>query len=377
MASTLMLLSNPYRPDPRVLREARALVEAGIGVHLIAWDRERDRASSSTEEDVRVTRLGPKSSYRSFSQVGPGLMRFWFRALRAARKVEFDIVHCHDFDTLPLGMLLARLHGKPLILDAHDIYSFMVVGEFAPVGRLLWPVERWMASKADELITTNEVMAEMLSAKRDKGAVIVRNSPDLSVLIGHEPEKTRARHGLDGFVVSYFGSLEPGRAVEELATSFSPDEGITVIIGGSGTLQPAVERASRDNPAVQFVGAIDTDEVLRITGASNIIPAMYDPSNPKYRICTPIKVLEAMACGKAMVTTKGLDISEMVEGIGCGFVIEYGREELVRTVREASKSGAKLQEMGRRGRKYFEQHLSWSSSKTALIGVYRALLDLA
>jgi glycosyltransferase involved in cell wall biosynthesis len=377
MASTLMLLSNPYRPDPRVLREARSLVEAGIGVHLIAWDRERNRASSSTEEDVRVTRLGPKSAYRSISQVGPGLIRFWFRALRAARKVEFDVVHCHDFDTLPLGMLLARLRGKPLILDAHDIYSFMIVGESAPVGRMIWPVERWMASKADELITTNEVMAEMLSAKRDKEAVIVRNSPDLSVLAGHTPEETRARRGLDGFVVSYFGSLEPGRAVEELATSFSPDEGITVIIGGSGTLQPAVERASRDNPAVQFVGAIDTDEVLRITGASNIIPAMYDPSNPKYRICTPIKVLEAMACGKAMVTTKGLDISEMVEGIGCGFVIEYGREELVRTVREASKSGAKLQEMGRRGRKYFEQHLSWSSSKTALIGVYRALLDLA
>jgi glycosyltransferase involved in cell wall biosynthesis len=372
-----MLLSNPYRPDPRVLREARSLVEAGIGVHLIAWDRERNRASSSTEEDVRVTRLGPKSAYRSISQVGPGLIRFWFRALRAARKVEFDVVHCHDFDTLPLGMLLARLRGKPLILDAHDIYSFMIVGESAPVGRMIWPVERWMASKADELITTNEVMAEMLSAKRDKEAVIVRNSPDLSVLAGHTPEETRARRGLDGFVVSYFGSLEPGRAVEELATSFSPDEGITVIIGGSGTLQPAVERASRDNPAVQFVGAIDTDEVLRITGASNIIPAMYDPSNPKYRICTPIKVLEAMACGKAMVTTKGLDISEMVEGIGCGFVIEYGREELVRTVREASKSGAKLQEMGRRGRKYFEQHLSWSSSKTALIGVYRALLDLA
>lgn len=350
------------------------MVEAGIGVHLIAWDRERDRASSSTEEDVRVTRLGPESAYRSISQVGPGLIRFWFRALRAARKVEFDVVHCHDFDTLPLGMLLARLRGKPLILDAHDIYSFMIVGESAPVGKMIWPVERWMASKADELITTNEVMAEMLSAKRDKEAVIVRNSPDLSVLAGHTPEETRARLGLDGFVVSYFGSLEPGRAVEELATSFSPDDGITVIIGGSGTLQPAVERASRDNPAVHFVGVIDTDEVLRITGASNIIPAMYDPSNPKYRICTPIKVLEAMACGKAMVTTKGLDISETVEDIGCGFVIEYGREELIRTIREASKSGTKLQEMGRRGREYFEQHLSWSSSKTALIGVYRALL---
>jgi glycosyltransferase involved in cell wall biosynthesis len=374
MVSTLMLLSNPHRPDPRVLREARALMEAGIVVNLIAWDREGGRATASSEDGVRVTRLGPRSSFRSLSQVAPGLVRFWFRALRAARNMKFDVVHSHDFDTLPLGMLLARLHGRPLILDAHDIYSLMVVGESPLLGRLLWPFERWMASRVDELITTNEKMAEMLSARREKEAAVVMNSPDLSVLAGWEPEETRKTHGLDGFVVSYFGSLEPGRGVEELATSFSPDEGITVIIGGSGTLRPVVERASKENPAVRYVGDIDTDEVLRITGASDMIPIMYDPSNPKYRICTPIKALEAMACARAIVTAKGLDISGTIEGVGCGFVIEYDKGELARTIREASKSRPSLQGMGRRGRAHFEKYLSWASSKAVLVGVYRTLL---
>jgi glycosyltransferase involved in cell wall biosynthesis len=375
MASTLMLLSNPYRPDPRVLREARALTEAGTRVRLIAWDREGGRPETSTEEGVEVTRLGPRSSYRSLWKVGQGLVRFWLRALRIARDVDFDVVHCHDFDTLPLGLLLSKLHGKPVILDAHDIYSLMVVGESALTARVLWPLERWMTSRASKLIATNEAMASMLLGARADEAVIVRNSPDRSVLSGHEPDETRLRHGLTGFVVSYFGSLEPGRGVEELVSSFSPSEGITVVIGGSGTLRPHVERAASDNPAVRFVGTVDADEVLRMTEASDIIPAMYDPSNPKYKVCTPIKVLEAMACGRPMVTARGLDISEVVERVGCGFVIDYGREELALTIRKASK--AKLDEMGRRGREYFEKNLAWGPSKAALLGVYRALLGPA
>lgn len=373
MLSTLMLLSNPYRPDPRVLREARALIGADVTVRLVAWDRDGGRPSPSTEEGVEVLRVGPRASYRSVSEVVPGLLRFWYRAFRIARNLDFDVVHCHDFDTLPLGVLLARLRRKPLILDAHDIYSLMIVGESSIAGRMLWPLERCMASKADVLITTNEAMAGMLSAKRTKSSVIVRNSPDLSALAGSTIEDTRKRHGLAGFVVSYFGSLEPGRAVEELATSFSTDDGISVIIGGSGTLQSVVEKASESSSVVRFLGNIETDEVLKITCASDLIPVMYDPSNPKYRICTPIKVLEAMACGKPVVAAKGLDISEMIERVGCGFVIDYSRENLARTVREASKSSGELQEMGKRGKAHFEKNLAWETSRSALLGVYRAL----
>lgn len=40
MASTLMLLANPYRPDPRVRIEAKALADAGHRVTILAWSRD-------------------------------------------------------------------------------------------------------------------------------------------------------------------------------------------------------------------------------------------------------------------------------------------------------------------------------------------------
>ena len=36
----LMLLSNPFAPDPRVYKEARTLTRNGYTVTIIAWDRQ-------------------------------------------------------------------------------------------------------------------------------------------------------------------------------------------------------------------------------------------------------------------------------------------------------------------------------------------------
>lgn len=373
MASTLMLLSNPHRTDPRVLRESRALVAAGYRVTIIAWDRDSGADSESEEEGVRIVRLGPRAPYRSAAKVFAGLLTFWAKALRRSRDLDFDIVHCHDFDTLPLGKAIACLRRTPVLYDAHEVYSNMVKKDTARAAMFIWPMEKSLSSTADQIVTVNEEMVDILSMRRKVPAKLVRNSPDLSALAGVTAAETRSKHGLDGFVISYLGSLEPGRSVEELSTLFTPDDGVTVVIGGAGTLRPFVEEKAADNPCVRFLGQVGTDEALRITCASDLVPAVHDPTNPNYVMGTPIKVLEAMACGKPVVTSKGIGISEIVEGAGCGFVIEYGPRQLRDTVLAASRSPAKLAEMGRLGAEYYARNLSWDRSKAELLGAYRAL----
>lgn len=40
MKSIVMLLSNAFRPDPRVAREAKTLADAGHQVTILCWDRQ-------------------------------------------------------------------------------------------------------------------------------------------------------------------------------------------------------------------------------------------------------------------------------------------------------------------------------------------------
>jgi glycosyltransferase involved in cell wall biosynthesis len=374
MPSTLMLLSNPHRPDPRVLLEARALRSAGYGVHLIAWDREASRPPEDDEDGVHVIRLGPRCPSRSAGRILTRLPRFWVRALRASNGLGFDVVHAHDFDTLPLGVAISRLSGKPLLYDAHELYAKMIENEAGPLSWIIWMWERRCARKADAVITVSSALASELSVGMKEKAAVVATSQDPSVIEGTDVREIRERYGLKGFVVSYLGSLEPGRFVEEFITSFKPEDNITLLIGGSGTLEPLVAKEARNNQALEFIGTVGSDDALRLTWASDLVVAMMDPSNPNNVIGTPGKIINALAVGRPMVTTKGLDIAKKVGDAGCGIVIPYSKPAFVEAVLKAAADPKTLSEMGRKGRELYDKEYSWTRSKDELLKVYQALV---
>ena len=368
-----MLLSNPHRPDPRVLLEARALMGAGYEVNLIAWDREASRAPEADEDGIHVLRLGPRCPSRSARRILGRLPRFWMRALRASRTVRFDVVHAHDFDTLPLGMTISRLSGRPLIYDAHELYAKMVENEVGPVSTLVWLWEKRCARMAEEVITVSDALAAELSVGRTEKARVVATSQDPSVVKGADVQKIKDKYGLKGFVVSYLGSLEPGRFIEEFMSSFKPEDKVTLLIGGSGTLEPQVVKEAQRNPALKFIGTVDADEALRLTWASDLVLAMMDSSNPNNVVGTPGKIINAMAVGRPMVTTRGLDIAKRVEGAGCGIVIPYSRPAFIEAVLKAAADPKALADMGRKGLELYQKDYSWNKARDALLTAYRDL----
>lgn len=374
MPSTLMLLSNPYRPDPRVLLEARALRAGGYEVDLIAWDRDGRLPAEADVKEAHVVRVGPKCPPRSAIKMMTRLPRFWWRALRASVKMDFDIVHAHDFDTLPLGIAISRLRGKPVLYDAHELYAKMVQDDIGGMSRVVWALEKCCSRRADEIITVSDALASELSKGRSSPARVVTTSQDPGAIAGSDRESVRKKYGLSGFVISYLGSLEPGRFVEETVSAFAPEDKVTVIVAGSGSLENMVAEASKKNPAVMFIGVVDTDEALRITWASDLVVAMMDPKNPNNVVGTPGKILNAMAVGRPMVTTKGLDIGAKVEAAGCGIVIPYSKPRFIEAVIKAATDRKALDEMGQRGKTYFDKELSWERSKEGLFKAYKALL---
>lgn len=369
-----MLLSNPFRPDPRVLIEGRALTASGVKVHLISWDREGGRPKRTEEEGLKVIRLGPLTPTRSPVKILRRLPVFWLKALNARKSVSFDLVHAHDFDTLPLGLMIARLARKPLLYDAHELYAKMIEGEVGPLSRLVWWWERRCAKSADAVITVSDALANELSKGRKDRARVVSTSQDPSILKGLDGGEIRRRYGLKGFVVSYLGSLEPGRFVEELASSFGPDDGVTVVVGGTGTMGTRIERIASENPALKYIGVVDTDEALRITYASDLVVAMMDPSNPNNVVGTPGKIINSMACGRPLITTRGLQIAEKIDKAGAGIVVPYEKAAFRDAVMKATKDARNLAGMGRKGRDLYDREYSWEMSRNELLKAYQALL---
>ncbi len=377
MPSTLMLLSNPHRPDPRVLIEGRALAGAGISVRLIAWDREGSRPPLATENGIQVIRVGPRARARSPRDMLVSLPRFWLRALRESRCLQFDVVHAHDFDTLPAGCLIARLHGRPVLYDAHELYAKMIEGDVGAFSRIVWVAEKWFSRKADAVITVSDALSEELSKGRPDKAKVVSTSQDPAILECVDAKGLREKYGLKGFIVSYLGSLEPGRFVGELVTAFKAEDGVTVLIAGSGTLAAAVDKTASSSTHIKFIGNVDTDEALRLTYASDLVVAMMDPANPNNRVGTPGKIINALACGRPVITNEGLLIAEKIKRAEAGLVVPYEEGNFRAAVLAALGDPKALAEMGRKGRALYDADYSWERSALELLNVYAGLLGKA
>ena len=373
MASTLMLLANPYRPDPRVQLEARALADAGHKVTILAWSRDSGEKGASKDGPVEVVRVGPRCPFRSAAKMLTRLPMYWLAAMRAARGMQFDIVHSHDLDTLPAGLLIGWMSGRPVLYDAHELYAAMVKDDVGPMFRPLRALESLLVRRADAVITVSDTLAQELSKGRGERPRVVMTSPDATPLTGAESRAVRERYGLSGFVLSYLGSLGPGRFVEQLLGAFTPEDGVTVLVAGKGSLEGAVEGV-QGRPHVRYVGSVSTEEALKLTAASDLVTAMMDPANPNNVVGTPGKVLNSMALARPYITTRGLRIAEMTERVGSGLVAGYDRDSFRDAVLKVRKDPKALVEMGRRGRAHFESDLSWTKSRGELLEAYDSLL---
>ena len=131
---SLVFVSNAFTNDPRVYSEAKSLINAGHEVTVIAWDRERLLPTEAHWDGIHIIRLRLdfELKIKFFVHLWHGLrLLLWqkkaFRyALSLLKKDTFDAIHCHDFDTLFIGIRLKNKFKIPLIYDAHEIYAFML-----------------------------------------------------------------------------------------------------------------------------------------------------------------------------------------------------------------------------------------------------------
>jgi glycosyltransferase involved in cell wall biosynthesis len=215
MATILMAAYTNYRRDPRVRREAEALVEAGHRVVFLANRQkgEPNREMISGVELVKVACLrNPRTSKTLY--VLDYLVFFVNLSIHLLRHpLRYDLVHINNMpEFLVFAAWLQRLNGRPVILDIHDLMPELFLEKFSS-GERHWLVralraqERWAGRFASVVLTVEERLRDILSSRgvpRDKIHVLM-NLPDDRIFAPREAalEKTSGFP----FVLVYHGTL--------------------------------------------------------------------------------------------------------------------------------------------------------------------------
>ena len=375
----LMLLTNCYDPDPRVRQEALALLKIGCQVRILAWDRDLKTQPKECVEGVEVERvfLGSKhgrGNLQTFFYAWLYVKMFW-RAVRT----PFDVIHCHDLDTLPIGFILGKLKRKPIVYDAHESFTDMLEGSVHPwLRRALVALEKFLIRRINLLITVGEKLRRHFEERGSRHSVVVGNWKGLEEFSRTDAENRdiRKRLGIPegAFVATCITQLLKDRKIEELLDAVDSLADWYVIIGGKGVLEGLVRQRAANNPRIIFVGYAGGRDIASYTCTADVIYYGFDPANPNARFSAPNKLFEALAAGKPLITGDFGEIADVVRSASCGFVLPEYSAEAIRDALALLNESNLRDTVAQNARRFGKATMNWRQGETILHAEYSALL---
>jgi glycosyltransferase involved in cell wall biosynthesis len=285
-----MIVHAYYEEDPRVRREAEALLAAGWEVDVYGLRRPGEEPTGVIA-GVNLHRL-PVGRHQGagvpvyLAEYGAFLARALWSATLAHRRRRYGLVEVHSLpDYLVFAALPIKLSGVPVLLDLHEAMPEFFRSRFPKAAnsisyRLLRLQERLSIAFADETMTVNEALAERLvglGVKPDRVTVVL-NTPDLALF---DPTAHPRREFMaDGTLrLVYTGAITPTyeldvvlRAVAAIVRS-RPNLSVTATLYGRGDALAGLEALAAElgiADRVGFPGRIPIEAVPRAVADGDI-----------------------------------------------------------------------------------------------------------
>ena len=379
LPAVLMLLTNAYDPDPRVRQEALALVRMGCRVRILAWDRDLKSPGFECMEGVEVERVFLPSVH------GRGNTQLFFYAwvylkmLWRGWQSSFDVVHCHDLDTLPLGFVLGKLKGRPIVYDAHESFPDMLAGSVHPaVQRALVCLEGFLIRRVNLLITVGEKLRQHFAERGARHSVVVGNWKRLDEFARSAGQNREFRRQLaipdSAIVIVCITQLFVDRKVEELLDAVDSVPDVYLIIGGKGALEEMVRARAAKNHRIRYVGFVAAADIPACTCAGDVVYYGFDSENPNARFSAPNKLFEALAAGKPLIVADFGEIGEVVRNVSCGIILPNYSVKEIRGALEKLRDEKLRNSLADNARRHGRSAMNWQKGEEVLYLEYSAIL---
>lgn len=255
----------------------------------------------------------------------------------------FDVVHCHDWQSLSTALQVARKCGASLIYDSHELASEM--NGSGPFRRfLVRTVERRAWGKIDLLITVSQSVVEhnmRIYGQRDFR--LIYNSPLTQpgggFALTRHTISDKLRLGPGQITAVYVGSLTSGRGIDTiLAAARLAPPGIHFAFLGSGPREQSVREASEDLDNLSLLTPVAGNEVVSFLRGATVGLCLIEPVCLSYEYSLPNKLFECLFAGLRVVVSNMPELAKVIRSTQGGVVMdESGPAALVEAIREAHK----------------------------------------
>jgi glycosyltransferase involved in cell wall biosynthesis len=264
-----------------------------------------------------------------------------------------------------VGALAAARHaGVPAVLEVNCLFTGPGYREFEPMTleRASVALERRALVLATQRLAVSTPLAEQIAAIAGTTAIVLPNGADPRRFDPERatPAAVRARFGLGtAFVIGWSGVLREWHGLELLLDALAHVPHARLLIVGDGPARLAVETHAATRQVadrIVITGRVAHESMPDYVAAMDVAVVAHDRTG----VASPMKLLEYMAMGKAVVAPRLANIVDLVENEATGLLFPPGDATALGAAirRLASDEGLRAR-LGREARVVIEQTRNW------------------
>ncbi len=380
-----MLLDNPLNPDNRVEKEAASLGKAGHQV-TVYCKRQEGLPFEEQREFYLVRRV---FNFNLGTSVLIDKYLWAHLDLFHAIKESYDVYHCHDTETWPIGYILAQRDKGKFVCDSHEYFPEYLVEEMYN-DKLKYQSAQLLALNrgeyiryADAVVTVSDTIAELLYKEYNLNTIptVLYNTRLYKDRPMDKYNLLREEFNIhnDCKIVLFQGNIDYSRGIESLIESISyvKANAILVIAGNCNDtyknklLDCAVSNKVLDR--ILFTGHLDNRKLLEYTASADIL-AYYPRAVVKNMLYTlPNKFFDYIFAAKPMIC-RDFDIyKKFIEDYGIGYTC-HSEKDIAQKI-DTILSDSELYRSKVDNCIAAQQKLSWELQEQKLLKLYQGLCN--
>lgn len=356
-------------PSRSVTALCSGLARQNVDVEIVTQLQRAGEPAPIVPDDERVAlhSVAADAGWRAFL---PGGGRF---GATVAEKMSqgMGLVHDHGMwlPTNHAAVRAARRAGVPLVISTRGMLAERALQFNAPKKKAAWTLYQHRDLQAAHLLhaTAQQEVDDIRRRGLMQPVALISNGVEI-------PDTLPTPYRGESRKVLYLSRIHPIKGVENLVRAWAQvrPAGWELVLAGPDERghRAEVERVIQalSLESVTWAGEVNDQEKWDLYYEADLFVL------PTFSENFGIVVAEALASGLPAITTTGAPWT-VLEERHCGWWIDTGVDPLVAALREAtSLSDERRTEMGRRGRAYVEEKLSWAHVAAEMKAVYAWML---
>jgi glycosyltransferase involved in cell wall biosynthesis len=370
MKVALIVLNN-FINDSRVYKEASTLSKEGYECTVVALHKDGLKKNESNE-NFTVHRLELKLKELGKNKIIQLLKYIELLILIIKHYRKFDIIHCNDLDSLPLGVILKILFNRRLrlIYDAHE-YEIERNGLSTVEKKISKIIEKFLIRYVDKTITvSNSIANEYVRLYNIEKPTVILNCPKYKEVTGNNIFREKFNLSNDSIIFLYQGGLEKGRGVEKLIQVFSELENSNkvIVFMGYGSLLSVVERATKNYINIFLHSAVSPNDLLNYTNSADIGVSFIEDICLSYHFCLPNKMFEYIVADIPIMVSNLPEMRKVVVENNIGIVIDDDQSSIINSINALTKKDI---EFYKSNISSIKRDFCWETQERLLLELYK------